>query len=383
MGKRIKNEDVEKKCISKNTPHFFPELDYLRGLAILAVITIHITTYFTKMPAITNLTIVYMTLIVLARYGVPIFILVSGFVLYNKYNKEFKVSEFYIKRYSSIIPPYLIFSALYEKWNRGAITTVFVTDLLTGRANQHLWFIILIIELCITYPVIMYVYNHFKNYSIAKYFLVAAFFINIISNTYLESYWFIPQMLGWLFYFVLGMYIRDNYESIDIREIARKYWPLVITVACIGTVLSIIELENTYFSMSILSNFQNTEIFHQSLYIINCSALTVIIFYISMFLYKKKGAKFISLVGSYSFGIYLIHAYIVVFLAVNLSRLGMTLNNILFYPCVLIVTLISSITAIVIIEQLPYHEYIIGKTSSEKSSVERSKSNKLGAPSQK
>ena len=212
MSKKIKNKDVESKCISKNTPRFFPELDYLRGLAILAVITIHITTYYTKMPAITNLTILYMTLIVLARYGVPIFLLVSGFVLYNKYNKEFNLSEFYIKRYTSIIPPYLIFSVLYEKWNRGAITTAFITDLLTGRANQHLWFIILIIELYIAYPVIMYGYNHFKNYSIAKYFLVVTFSIDIISNTYLEGYWFIPQMLGWLFYFVLGMYIRENDE---------------------------------------------------------------------------------------------------------------------------------------------------------------------------
>jgi probable poly-beta-1,6-N-acetyl-D-glucosamine export protein len=383
MSNGVKKKEAEAKSIPKNKLHYFPELDYLRGLAILAVITIHITTYYTYMPAITNLTIVYMILIVLARYGVPLFLLVSGFALYNKYNKEFDLNEFYIKRLRSIVPPYIIFSVLYEKWNRGAITTAFFNDLLTGKANQHLWFIILIIELYISYPVIMQIYNKCKNHSVPKYFLVVVFFINILYNSYLGAYWFIPQMLGWIFYFVIGMYIRDNYESIDIQTIARKYWLLVVTVICIGTALSVIELENTYFSTSILSNFQNISLFDQSLYIINCTALTAIIFYISMKLYKTKRAKFVSIVGSYSFGIYLIHAYIVVFVAVNLSRIGMTLNNTLFYPCVLIVTLISSITAIVIIEQLPYHEYIIGKTSSEKSLVERSKSNKLGAPSQK
>jgi surface polysaccharide O-acyltransferase-like enzyme len=371
---KIKTKDAEMKSTPKNKPRFFPELDYLRGLAILAVITIHSTTYYTQMPAITNLTILYMTLIVLARYGVPTFLLVSGFVLYNKYNKEFDLNEFYIKRFMSIVPAYVIFSFLYERWNYGAITSAFIKDLLTGRANQHLWFIILIIELYIAYPVIMYGYNNFKNYSIAKYFLVAAFFIDIISNTYLESYWFIPQILSWLFYFVLGMYIRDNYESIDIREIARKYWLLVITVACIGTVLSIIELENTYFSMSILSTLLNIRLFSILLDILQCTALTAIIFYISMILYKKKGAKLISLIGSYSFGIYLIHAYFVVFLAVNAYRFGITLNNILFYPYVFLGALILSMTAVVFIRQLPYHEYIIGKIGYEKSLDKKTKS---------
>ncbi len=162
--------------IPKDIPHYFPEIDYLRGLAIIAVITIHITTYYTRMPTITNLTIVYMILIVLARYGVPLFLLVSGFVLYNKYNKEFNLNEFYIKRFMSVIPAYIIFSVLYEIWNRGAINKEFISDLLTGGANRHLWFIILIVELYIVYPVIMHIYNHYKNHGTTKYFLVIVFF---------------------------------------------------------------------------------------------------------------------------------------------------------------------------------------------------------------
>jgi surface polysaccharide O-acyltransferase-like enzyme len=232
------------ESIPKNVPLFFPEIDYLRGLAIIAVITIHITTYYTRMSTITNLTLVYMTFIVLARYGVPVFLLVSGFVLYNKYNKKFNLKEFYLKRYVSIIPPYIIFSVLYELWNHGAkttafikdllaggaITRAFIKDLLTGGANQHLWFIILIVEIYIAYPIIMYIYNFFKNHRKTNYYLIAVFFIDIIYSTYMQSYWFIPKMLGWLFYFVLGMSIRDNYESRDIPSIARKYWLLIITV---------------------------------------------------------------------------------------------------------------------------------------------------------
>lgn len=313
------------------------------------------------MPTITNLALVYMVLIVLARYGVPLFLLVSGFVLYNKYNKTFNLKEFYLKRCMTIIPPYIIFSILYEKWNRGVIATAFVTDLLAARANQHLWFIILIIEIYIAYPVIMRIYNHFKNHRKTHYFLLIVFFIDIVYNTYMQAYWFIPIMLGYLFFFVLGMYILDNYESIDIKTIARKYWLLVITIMCIGTVYALVELENTYFSKSILSNLMNIYIFRQLLYMLHCTALTVIFFYISMILYSAKKAKFISILGLYSFGIYLIHARIVVEVVGILYKQGISVNNILFYPCTFMVTLIISVVAVVILKQLPGHEYIIGK----------------------
>jgi hypothetical protein len=63
-----------------------------------------------------------------------------------------------------------------------------------------------------------------------NYFLVAVFFLDVIYNAYMESYWFIPKMLGWLFYFVLGMFIRDDYESIDISAIEGKHCLLIITV---------------------------------------------------------------------------------------------------------------------------------------------------------
>jgi peptidoglycan/LPS O-acetylase OafA/YrhL len=124
-------------------------------------------------------------------------------------------------------------------------------------------------------------------------------------------------------------------------------------------VLSIMQLENTYFSKSLLYNFLNIYIFSQLLDMLHCTALTAIVFYISMLLYNAKKAKFVSVLGLYSFGIYLIHARIVFVVAGILSNLGITVNNILFYPCTFMVTLIVSLTVVVIVKQLPYHEYII------------------------
>lgn len=368
-------KNAEINSAPKNKSCFFPELDYMRGLAIFAVITTHTLVYYSHMPSLSILTYIYMILIAFAKYGVPAFLFVSGFVLYNKYNTKFNLSDFYLKRYTSIIPQYLIFSFLYELWNRGAITTVFINDLLTGGANQHLWFIRLIIELYIAYPVVMHIFNYFKYHNNTKYFLIIVFIINILYNKYTPSYWLIDpfeHLLGWLFYFVLGMYVRDNYESIDILTI-RKNWLLITVLICIGSVSKIIELKNAYLSTSTQSNLLNISIIPPLIDMLDCTALTVAVFYTSLILYKTKKARFISIVGSYSFGIYLIHAYIVVFLAFNAYKFGITVDNIFFYPYVFLGALILSMAAIVLIRQLPYHEYITGKVRSEKTVDERTK----------
>jgi peptidoglycan/LPS O-acetylase OafA/YrhL len=367
MKKEVKEKEAKARSIPITKFHYFHELDYLRGFAILAVITIHAVTYYDQIKTLSNMKIFYMFLMVLASYGVASFFLVSGFALYNKYNTKFNLKEFYIKRFLSIIPAYVIFSFLYEKVNRGNITALFITDLLTGGANQHLWFIIVIIEFYIAYPIIIYSYNLFKNHCATKYYLVLVIFTAIIYNTYMQVYWFIPKMLGLLFYFVLGMYIRDNYESTDIQIITRKYWLLITAVVSIGTVYFVINLVNATASTPIIPDLMNISIIVYLLNILYITALIVIFLYISTVFYKNRKANFISLVGSYSFGIYLIHAFFVWNLARNSYKLNIVLDDVIFYPYVLLVSLIISMAAVFLIKQLPYHEYIIGKTSSEKS----------------
>jgi len=62
---------------------YFEEIVYLRAIAILAVISIHISAIFTSMDQITLLTFLYISADVLSHLGVPLFVCISGFVLYN------------------------------------------------------------------------------------------------------------------------------------------------------------------------------------------------------------------------------------------------------------------------------------------------------------
>ena len=89
------------------------ELNYLRGFAILSVISIHVCMFFKKMININLLTVFYMTIDAFSHFAVPAFIFISGFGLYNSYNGNFQIGYIYRKRFKYILPPYFVFSTLY------------------------------------------------------------------------------------------------------------------------------------------------------------------------------------------------------------------------------------------------------------------------------
>ena len=69
----------------ENNPEYFSEIVYLRAFAILAVISIHVSYYFTEMISINFLTLLYMSIDTFSHFAIPLFVCISGFVLYNKY----------------------------------------------------------------------------------------------------------------------------------------------------------------------------------------------------------------------------------------------------------------------------------------------------------
>ena len=109
--------------------HHVTEIDYLRCFAILAVIYIHTAAATTRVDEIPNLDlfpVIYLEN--LAQFAVPLFICISGFVLYLSYKPSEGVRSFYRKRYMRIIPPYLLFSAVY------LIANIFKT-----RFSEGIW----------------------------------------------------------------------------------------------------------------------------------------------------------------------------------------------------------------------------------------------------
>ncbi|MCU0859546.1 MAG: acyltransferase, partial [Thermoplasmata archaeon] len=81
------------------------EIRSLRGVAILGVISIHITGYFNRIDHLNMLMAVAAALDALSHFAVPLFIFVSAIALSVRYSGQFRMGVFYGRRLLTVIPP--------------------------------------------------------------------------------------------------------------------------------------------------------------------------------------------------------------------------------------------------------------------------------------
>jgi surface polysaccharide O-acyltransferase-like enzyme len=74
----------------------------------------------------------------------------------------------------------------------------------------------------------------------------------------------------------------------------------------------------------------------------------------------EKIVKYLQIIGSSAFGIYLIHPFILGILAAIFHKIGFDFNNWLYYPVFFLLVLNLSLVFIYAMNKVPYHEYIIG-----------------------
>ena len=92
---------------------WIPELEVMRGIAIVAVVTIHCTGrlwWFSLMDQPNALALTTTLVWSFASFAVPIFVMVSGASLSVQYFKDYSKLNYYRKRVLAIVPPYLFFS---------------------------------------------------------------------------------------------------------------------------------------------------------------------------------------------------------------------------------------------------------------------------------
>lgn len=204
------------------------EFDYLRAFCAFSVIVIHVTAGYIDQESTAYV------FNQIARYAVPLFILLSGFGLgFSERKKNTTYFEFLKKRYNKILLPYFLWSIIYFVFsNRHQIgsTDADVTKLFSlfikqlysgtsGTAYVHLYFLVIMIQLYLVFPVL-------QKWLVEKRYhtLVGSFFISLCMHAaiYLHAVGIIVlPSLGvpyvilspvWVFYFVLGIYISMEME---------------------------------------------------------------------------------------------------------------------------------------------------------------------------
>lgn len=147
----------------RKKPKLF-ELDVVRALAIIAVVLIHATSGATVLEDSSSQAFFFL-LNRAMTFAVPVFILISGIVLFYSYEGKWSARtavSFYRKRAVSLLIPYLLWAAFYYIYNQYVGTHQFVMDwrvfgrmLRWAEWSYHSYFMLIIFQMYILFPLFM------------------------------------------------------------------------------------------------------------------------------------------------------------------------------------------------------------------------------------
>lgn len=224
---------------AKLSSNYNPAIDLLRIFSILAVIMIHTSTK-TIQAVSGNISLVPWTLFLnqTSRFAVPLFFLISGFVLELSSPGDLNYWAYLKKRLSRIFIPYLIWSLVYYFIIYPGNSLNFFSVLLSGGASYQLYFIPTLLVFYLFFP-LFHRYYYFLSRKLVLIILGIIQLFFLFHDYYLGSYAiFYPLNIALLnFYiFILGIVAFHYQSSLLIFAQKFKYFLSVITCLLVAYV---------------------------------------------------------------------------------------------------------------------------------------------------
>lgn len=210
--------------LSTKIDKYNPTVDILRIISILSVVLIHVSTRDLEFDSF-NLSTHFFTLFLnqIPRFAVPLFFLISAFVLELNFPQNFNYRIYLKKRFQRLFLPYLFWSALYYFFIYPNHSKNFFQVLLTGDASYQLYFIPTLFIFYLIFPLI----HHYYSFLTKKNTLIILGFIEIflLALDYYFHFISLPypfSVLLFNFYiFILGMFF--SHHQSELISFASKY----------------------------------------------------------------------------------------------------------------------------------------------------------------
>jgi len=302
-------------------------MDVVRAVAIIAVVFIHISATILYRSDI-NSSIYKIAMIInqLSRFSVPVFILISGMGLTLSSKKELGYFTFIGRRFSRIVPQYILWCLIYIYLTTKQFEIYSVVhDMVYGKVFYHFYYVPLIIEFYLIYP---FIYKFIgKKWMILVSFLVTLGIL-IYSHYYVMSddmQWFLERknLLDWIFYFSFGAFIGENLDKF--LEKVRKYRGIIYGLFLLSIYIILQEaFDSTRIGREIeyATTFLRPTIFLYS--------ILFILFVFSIKWKKNTLMKPISYIAKNSYSIYLSHAIILYYFTQHYINNSLSINSLQF-----------------------------------------------------
>lgn len=187
----------------------------IRGLAIIAVIIVHLLAYF---PGIYHAEkqLFFISIDQLARFCVPAFIMLSGYGLATKYkNQSIKYLEFFKKRVFKLLPLYLLWSfasiliiSSVPVWSYGNQPMSLWIQLLFGQADYQLYFLPVLFQLYALFPLLWLLRQKPKLLLFLALFIQIILYIVFAAINSTNDRFQYTLSLSWISYFAFGIYLK-------------------------------------------------------------------------------------------------------------------------------------------------------------------------------
>ena len=212
-------------------------LDVLRFISILAVVLIHTTTRTIEMTG-NDLQHIPWTLFLnqASRFAVPLFFMISGFVLELNYSFATSYGAYLKKRIKRILIPYIFWSFIYYFFVYKQHQVNFFSTLLTGSASYQLYFIPTLLVFYIIFPLLHKLYRIIANKWV-MFFLGTLQIALLYYSYYIKPLpFFYPISIALLNYFIffLGMFASHHEEDLVSVVKRWKYMLTPITIFLVG-----------------------------------------------------------------------------------------------------------------------------------------------------
>lgn len=284
-----------------------PYIDCIRVFAILMVILLHcIHTYIS---AETNFGSSWWWAAgyanELARTGVPLFFMISGYLLISSEGAS-DIKSFYKRRFQKVLPAFLIYSVFYYAgyqiyYGESLSISAFLSALFYEGTHYHLWFMYSLMMLYLFVPFLKLILDRCSLKFSLLFLLLTIFpstlrpFMNIILDGKFTIYLSNDGFSGYMGYMILG-YILGKYSF------APRVRGIIYALAVLGIVIF------PFWNLQTTLN-GNLQFFFDGGYTINHYLISTGIFLLCKYNLPDKSIGFGRL-APLCFHAYLIHAFI-------------------------------------------------------------------------
>ncbi|KEO85126.1 acyltransferase [Tumebacillus flagellatus] len=374
------------------------EIGHLRSIAFLAVVTQHGIGMLTRTPGI-NLSdlVVLSVLFNLAKFAVPMFVFITGLVIFYNYYEQLSVGSYLYKRVREIIVPYVIWSVFYYFYwaydAAGHSWHEFLSVLLTGSGYYHLWFVAMIFQFYLLYPIFRLLFKALQPVMKSERVVIPVLGLLIVvfiygtvkiighSGEWTSNVWGIRGVLKyldrtfpvWTLYFVIGGIAAMSIGKWRAWMEKVQGWNTLVFAVTLGWV--------TYqLATGIVPGAKPPKDVALWIGISNSFKTSMILFTLSSFVLLYQWARRFSektnwltkasdLIGKYSYGTFLAHAFLLDIVYKWVKPIAL-LNNTWKAVAAILLTTVLAVLVTAAISKIPFlGALIVGSTGKKKKRI--------------